>query len=388
MNDIHLSVKEQKHFIIQSRRDLHRIPETAFTEAKTALYLADKLKVLDVDVETNIATHGIVALMKTGKPGPTILFRADMDALPLTESTGLSFASTHEGVMHACGHDAHMAMVLGAAKVLNELKERLCGNIKFLFQPAEEGPGGAKPMIEAGVMQNPTVDYAFGCHVWPDIPEGCVGVVSGPFMAAMDRFDIKIIGKGGHGAMPHECVDALEVGTQVVNALQRMVSRHSNPLEPAVVTVGTFNAGTAFNIIPGEATLSGTTRTFSNSVWEQWEDDMHRIVSNVCASMGAEFELIYTQGYPVTVNDTDMTALVKKCATGVVGEDRVVTPQKTMGGEDFSFFLRETQGAYFALGTGYEGGASVHNPAFDFNEDILLTGVETFCRIALELISD
>ena len=385
MNDIHLRVKEQKHFIIQSRRDLHRIPETAFTEAKTALYLADKLKGLDVEVETKIATHGIVALMKTGKPGPTILFRADMDALPLTESTGLSFASTHEGVMHACGHDAHMAMVLGAAKVLNELKERLCGNIKFLFQPAEEGPGGAKPMIEADVMQNPTVDYAFGCHVWPEIPEGCVGVVSGPFMAAMDRFDIKIIGKGGHGAMPHECVDALEVGTQVVNALQRMVSRHSNPLEPAVVTVGTFNAGTAFNIIPGEATLSGTTRTFSNSVWEQWEEDMHRIVGNVCASMGAEFELTYTQGYPVTINDPDMTALVKKCATGVVGEDRVVTPQKTMGGEDFSFFLREAQGAYFALGTGYEGGASVHNSAFDFNEDILLTGVETFCRIALEL---
>ena len=385
MNDIHLRVKEQKHFIIQSRRDLHRIPETAFTEAKTALYLADKLKGLDVEVETKIATHGIVALMKTGKPGPTILFRADMDALPLTESTGLSFASTHEGVMHACGHDAHMAMVLGAAKVLNELKERLCGNIKFLFQPAEEGPGGAKPMIEADVMQNPTVDYAFGCHVWPEIPEGCVGVVSGPFMAAMDRFDIKIIGKGGHGAMPHECVDALEVGTQVVNALQRMVSRHSNPLEPAVVTVGTFNAGTAFNIIPGEATLSGTTRTFSNSVWEQWEEDMHRIVGNVCASMGAEFELTYTQGYPVTINDPDMTALVKKCATGVVGEDRVVTPQKTMGGEDFSFFLRKAQGAYFALGTGYEGGASVHNPAFDFNEDILLTGVETFCRIALEL---
>ena len=385
MDDIHLRVKEQKDFIIQTRRDLHRIPETAFTEAKTALYLADKLKELDVELETNIATHGIVALMKTGKPGATLLFRADMDALPITEATGLSFASTHEGVMHACGHDAHMAMVLGAAKVLNELQEGLCGNIKFLFQPAEEGPGGAKPMIKAGVMQNPTVDYAFGCHVWPDIPEGCVGLVSGPFMAAMDRFDIKIIGKGGHGAMPHECVDALEVGTQVVNALQRMVSRHSDPLEPAVVTVGTFNAGTAFNIIPGEATLSGTTRTFSNSVCEQWEDDMHRIVSNVCASMGAEFELTYTQGYPVTINDPDMTALVKKCAAGVVDEDHVVTPKKTMGGEDFSFFLREAQGAYFALGTGYEGGASVHNPAFDFNEDILLTGVETFCRIALEL---
>ena len=387
MSDIHKCVQDQKDFIIQTRRDLHRIPETAFNEEKTAHYLADALKGLDMDVETGIAARGIVALMKTGKPGPTILFRADMDALPLSEATGLPFSSTHAGVMHACGHDAHMAMVLGTALVLNELKEGLCGNIKFLFQPAEEGPGGAKPMIEAGVMQNPTVDYAFGCHVWPDIPEGSVGIVSGPFMAAMDRFDIKIIGKGGHGAMPHECVDALEVGTQVVNALQRMVSRHSDPLEPAVVTVGTFNAGTAFNIIPGEAILSGTTRTFSDAVWEQWEESMRKIVNNVCAAMGADVEMTYTQGYPVTVNDADMTDLVKKCAEKVVGPDNILTPRKTMGGEDFSFFLREAQGAYFALGTGYEGGASVHNPAFDFNEGILLTGVETFCRIAIKLMS-
>ena len=387
MDDIHVRVKEQKDFIIQTRRDLHRIPETAFTEKKTARYLANKLKGLDVDLETGIATHGIVALLETGRPGPTVLFRADMDALPLTESTGLPFASTHAGVMHACGHDAHMAMVLGAAKVLSESPTGLCGNIKFLFQPAEEGPGGAKPMIEAGVMQNPSVDYVFGCHVWTEIPEGSVGAVSGPFMAAMDRFDIEIIGKGGHGAMPHACVDALEVGTQVVNALQRMVSRQSDPLEPAVVTVGTFNAGTAFNVIPGKANLSGTTRTFSNSVWEQWEDDMRRIVSNVCASMGAEFKLTYTQGYPATVNDPDMTEVVKTCAADVVGRDRIVTPKKTMGGEDFAFFLREAQGAFFALGAGYEGAASVHNPAFDFNEEILLVGVETFCRIALALLS-
>jgi len=385
MDDIHLRVKEQEAFIIQSRHDLHRIPETAYNEEKTAQYLSDKLKGLGLDVETGIADHGIVALMKTNKPGPTVLFRADMDALPLSEATGLPFASTHEGVMHACGHDAHMAMVLGTAKVLKELQTGFGGNIKFLFQPAEEGPGGAKPMIEAGVMQNPTVDYAFGCHVWPDIPEGRVGVVPGPFMAAMDRFDLKIIGKGGHGAMPHECVDALEVGTQVVNALQRMVSRQSHPLEPTVVTVGSFHAGTAFNIIPGEATLCGTTRTFSDSVWEHWEENMRKIISNVCASMGADYEMTYTQGYPVTVNDADMADLVKKCAAGVVGPENIVTPRRTMGGEDFSFFLREVPGAYFALGTGYEGGASVHNPAFDFNEENLLTGVETFCRILLEL---
>jgi amidohydrolase len=185
--------------------------------------------------------------------------------------------------------------------------------------------------------------------------------------------------------MPHECVDALEVGTQVVSALQRIVSRQSDPLEPTVVTVGSFNAGTAFNIIPSEATLSGTTRTFSDAVWERWEETMRKIVSHVCASMGADYEMTYTQGYPVTVNDGDMADLVKTCAAAVVGPDNIVTPRRTMGGEDFSFFLREAQGAYFALGAGHEGGASVHNPAFDINENILLTGVETFCRITLEL---
>jgi len=350
MDDIHLRVKEQEAFIIQSRHDLHRIPETAYNEEKTAQYLSDKLKGLGLDVETGIADHGIVALMKTNKPGPTVLFRADMDALPLSEATGLPFASTHEGVMHACGHDAHMAMVLGTAKVLKELQTGFGGNIKFLFQPAEEGPGGAKPMIEAGVMQNPTVDYAFGCHVWPDIPEGRVGVVPGPFMAAMDRFDLKIIGKGGHGAMPHECVDALEVGTQVVNALQRMVSRQSHPLEPTVVTVGSFHAGTAFNIIPGEATLCGTTRTFSDSVWEHWEENMRKIISNVCASMGADYEMTYTQGYPVTVNDADMADLVKKCAAGVVGPENIVTPRRTMGGGGFFIFPAGSPGRLLCPG--------------------------------------
>ncbi|MBW2296882.1 MAG: amidohydrolase [Deltaproteobacteria bacterium] len=387
MDNLHGHVKEKKDLIIQTRRDLHRIPETAFTEAKTARYLAEKLGGLDLEVETGIASHGLVALMKTGRPGPTLLFRADMDALPITESTGLSFTSTHDGIMHACGHDAHMAMVLGTAAVLNDMRGRLCGNIKFLFQPAEEGPGGAKPMIDAGVLKNPSVDYVFGCHVWSEIPEGTVGVVSGPFMAAMDRFDIRILGKGGHGAMPHECVDALEVGTQVVNALQRIVSRRSDPLKPTVVTVGTFHAGTAFNVIPAVAELSGTTRTFDPDVWKRWESDLRQIISGVCASMGAGFELNYTQGYPVTINDAGMAAMVKKCAAGVVGQERTVTPKKTMGGEDFSFFLQKAKGCYFALGAGHAGGASVHNPEFDFDEDILLIGTETFCSIALRILS-
>jgi len=387
MNDIHQRIKDHKDVIFKTRRDLHRIPEIAFTEKKTAAYLRQYLSGIDLEVEAGIALNGIVAIMKTGRPGPTTLFRADMDALPITESTNLPFTSTHDNVMHACGHDGHMAMVLGAATILDQFRERLSGNIKFLFQPAEEGPGGAKPMIDAGVMKDPPVDYVFGCHVWPDIPEGTIGVRSGPFMAAMDRFDIRVIGKGGHGAMPHECVDALEVGTQVVNVLQRIVSRQSDPLKPTVVTVGMFKAGTAFNIIPGIAELSGTTRTFDAGIWEQWESQLQKVIKGVCDAMGADFELTYTQGYPVTINDFEMSVLVKKCAAAVVGDDRIITPQKTMGGEDFAFYLKRAKGCFFALGAGRKGGASVHNPEFDFNEEILLTGVETYCRIALELLS-
>jgi len=386
MFDIHQLVADQKDLIIQLRRDLHRIPETAYTEKKTSAYVANYLNNLKLEVKTGIARYGAVGLMKTGRPGPTVMIRADMDALPLKEITELAFASEHEGVMHACGHDAHMAMVLGAATVFNTLKDEISGNIKFLFQPAEEGPGGAKPMIEAGVMESPKVDYCIACHVWPDIPEGTIGVRPGPFMAAMDRFDIKIKGKGGHGAMPQLCIDALEVGTQVVNALQRIVSRQMDPLEPTVVTIGTFHAGTAFNIIPAEAEMSGTTRTFNPDIWNSWEARIAKLVRGVCDSMGCDFELKFSQGYPVTINDASMAEIVRGCAAKVVGEDRVVVPQKTMGGEDFAYYLQRSQGCYFALGVGREGAVPVHNPAFVFNEDVMLLGVETHCRIGLELL--
>lgn len=379
-----LALKDQ---IIQTRRDLHRIPETAYTEKKTSAYVIDCLKSLPLEVQTGIAEYGVVGLLETGRSGPTVMIRADMDALPLKEETGLEFASTHDGVMHACGHDGHMAMALGAAAVLSAIKDQLRGNVKFVFQPAEEGPGGAKPMIEAGVMENPKVDYAIGCHLWFEIPEGTIGVKDGPFMAAMDNFEIKILGRGGHGAMPHVCVDALEVGTQVVSALQRIVSRQMNPLEPSVVTVGSFHAGTAFNIIPGEATMSGTTRTFNRDIWQSWEERIETIVRGVCRSMGAEFELKYTRGYPPTVNDKTVGNLVRGCAQKVVGAEKVIEPDPSMGGEDMAYFLEKAKGCYFALGVGQKGAAPIHNPRFDFNEDVLLLGVETFCRVAVDLLT-
>jgi len=381
-------VSEHKEVIIKIRRDLHRIPETAYTEKKTSAYVAEYLTREGLEVQTRIATYGVVASLKTGRPGPALLLRADMDALPLTEETGLPFASTHEGVMHACGHDAHVAMVLAAATVLNRIKDELNGTIKFLFQPAEEGPGGAKPMIDEGVLENPKIDYSIGCHVWPEIPEGTIGVRSGPFMAAMDRFDIKIIGRGGHGAMPHMCVDALEVATQVVNALQRISSRHMNPLEPAVVTVGMFHAGTAFNIIPDDAKLSGTTRTFNLDIWNSWEERLEKVVRGVCESMGAQFELKFSKGYPPTINNDSIAEVVRRCAQKTVGAENVVEPERTMGGEDMSYFLQQSKGCFYALGVGRQEFTPVHNSRFDFNEDVLALGVETHCRTALDLLVD
>jgi amidohydrolase len=386
MEDLKKLIHENTKRIVNTRRDLHRIPETAFTESKTSEYVARYLKQEGLEVQTGIAKFGVAGLLACNGPGKTLMIRADMDALAVKEETGLPFTSTHEGSMHACGHDGHMAMALGAVTVLAKLREKMKGNIKFVFQPAEEGPGGAKPMIEAGVMENPDVDYSVGCHLWPDVPQGFVGVRSGPIMAAMDRFDLKIKGRGGHGAMPHLCVDALEVGTQVVNALQRIASRQMSPLQPSVVTVGSFHAGTTFNVIAEEADLCGTTRTFDKSIWASWPGRMEKIIRGVCDSMGAEYELCYSPGYPPTVNDDWMADVVRKCAVETVGKEQVIEPERTMGGEDMSFFLERSKGCYFFLGVGNEGSASLHNPKFTFSEEVLPLGVETYCRVALDLL--
>jgi amidohydrolase len=377
-----------KEHLITTRRDLHRIPELGFKEEKTSAYVAEYLKREGLSVVTGIARTGVVGLLETGRPGPTLLVRADMDALPITEATGQPFASQHPGVMHACGHDGHTAMALVTAKAMNALKDRINGSIKFVFQPAEEGPGGAKPMIEAGVMDNPHVDYALGCHIWPTIPEGTIGIRAGALLAAMFRFDITITGKGGHGAMPHLCVDALETGCQVVAALQRIVSRQMDPLQPSVVTVGKFQAGTAFNVIPESASLCGTARTFDKTIWKRWPEIIETIVKGVCQSMGAGYEMSCEQGYPPTINDADMADRMRRIAGEVVGVDRVVVPEKTLGGEDMAFFLERVPGCFFCLGAGNDSFAGIHNPRFGFNEEILLTGVETYCRAAIDLLGE
>lgn len=387
MVDIRSLIFAETARTIATRRDLHRIPETAFNEHKTSVFVAERLRSLGLEVRTGIAGTGIVGLLRGGNPGPTVMLRADMDALPMTEATGLPFASTHEGVMHACGHDGHMAMALGAAAVLAPLREQLSGFVKFVFQPAEEGPGGAKPMIEEGVLRDPDVDVCVGCHLWPGMPEGYLGVKSGPIMAAMDRFDLTIVGQGGHGAMPHLCVDALEVGTQVVSALQRLVSRKMDPLSPSVVTVGSFHSGSTFNVIPSKAELSGTTRTFDRDIWVSWPERMETVIRGVCEAMGAGYDFRYTQGYPPTINDKRVAEEVRECAVAAVGENQVVAPASTMGGEDMSFYLEQIPGCFFFVGIGREGAEPLHNPGFDFDERALDTGIEVLCRIVLGRLS-
>jgi len=391
MSELKSIVNRYKSQIVEFRRALHRIPERGFSEVHTARYLERALRQLGLKPETGIARTGLAAVMEGAAPsageGKTLMIRADMDALPITEETGLDWASTHEGMMHACGHDGHMAMVLGAALVLNDIKDRVNGRIKFLFQPAEEGPGGAKPMVEAGVMENPHVDYALGAHLWPALAQGEIGVKEGPLMAAMDFFDLTIKGTGGHGAMPHLCVDPIDTAVQVINALQRISSRQMNPLCPTVVTIGSINAGTCHNIIPDEVLLKGTTRTLDRDIWESWPGRIQTIVKGVCRSMGADYTLAFQPGYPPLVNDPDMARLAGEAAGRVVGPDKVRQPDPTMGGEDMSFYLEKTKGCFVFIGTGRPGDAPLHNSRFDFDENVLLTGVEFFCDAALTLLS-
>lgn len=390
MTELKSIVEKYKSTIFDYRHTLHQIPETAFTERKTSEFVEKQLRKLDLELETGIAQYGLTALMKgegaRADSGKTLMLRADMDALPVIEETGLPWTSTHEGKMHACGHDGHMSMVLGAALVLSSMKDKLNGRIKFLFQPAEEGPGGAKPMIEAGVLENPHVDYALGAHLWPALEKGKIGVKEGPLLAAMDFFDLTIKGRGGHGAMPHLCIDPVDTATQVINALQRITSRQMNPINPSVVTISSFNGGSSYNIIPNTVELKGTTRTFDRNIWASWPERMEKIINGVCQSMGAEYTLDYKAGYPPTLNDAEMAELVSKCAARVVGEENITIPEPSMGGEDMSFYLEKTKGCFIFLGTGYSGCAPLHNSKFDFDENVLMTGVELFCDMALTLL--
>jgi len=387
--DFRAEIASLKDEMITMRRDFHRRPEPAFKEVETSKVVAKRLGEYGLEVKTGIAKTGVVGLLRGKREGKTILIRADMDALTVKEQTGLDFASENEGVMHACGHDGHMTIGLTAARILSQHRDEIRGNVKFVFQPAEEGPGGAKLMIGEGVMEDPTVDAAIGLHLWNYLPLGKVAVRSGPIMASMDSMRIKIKGKGGHGAIPHEAVDSIVVSSHVVGALQTIVSREIAPIAPCVVTIGTIKGGYAFNIIADLVEMEGTVRALDTDVQKTLPERIERIIKGVTSGMRADYEFAYTFHHPVTVNNEAMTPLIEEVSAAVVGQDNVVEFEGTMGGEDMAFFLREVPGCYFFVGSSSkEKGLDQphHSPQFDFDEDAMPIGVEIFVRAAMKYL--
>lgn len=370
--------------LVDWRRHLHQYPELGFKEHLTAEYVAKQLTDWGIDHQTGIAETGIVATIPGEQSGPVLAIRADIDALPIQEENSVSYRSRHDGVMHACGHDGHTAIALGTARYLAAHRQDFAGTVKLIFQPAEESPGGAKPMVEAGVLQNPEVDAIIGLHLWNNLPLGTVGVKSGPLMAAVDLFECTVQGKGGHGAMPHQTTDAVVVSAQIVTALQNIVARHVNPLDSAVVTVGQLHAGSVSNVIADTGFMSGTVRYFDPDLAALIEPRMEQIMAGICQSWGATYDLNYWRLYPPVINDAGIADLVRSIATTVVETPTGIVPNcQTMGGEDMSFFLQEVPGCYFFLGSANaEQGLTYphHHPQFDFDESALAMGVEIFVR--------
>ena len=386
-NKIRPEIQALQPQLVAFRRQIHQHPELGFKERITAAAIAAKLTEWKIPHQIGIAQTGIVAMIQGRKNSfrlKTLAIRADMDALPIQEANDVPYKSQHDGVMHACGHDGHVAIALMTAYYLSQHQNDFAGMVKIIFQPAEEGPGGAKPMIEAGVLKNPDVDAIIGLHLWNNLPLGTIGVRSGALMAAVELFSLTLQGKGGHGAMPHQTVDSIVVGSQIVTALQTIVSRSVNPIDSAVVTVGEFHAGTAKNVIADTATLSGTVRYFNPDLADFFQHRIEAIVSGICASHGATYKLDYLKLSPPTINDPKITDLVRAVATDLVETPLGIVPEcQTMGGEDMSFFLQQVPGCYFFLGSANPDRSLAyphHHPRFDFDETALSTGVEMFVR--------
>lgn len=383
-SQLRLEIRKLQPQLVEWRRHLHQRPELGFKEHLTAEFIAQKLQEWGIEHQTGVAQTGIVATIDSGRPGPVLAIRADIDALPIQELNDVPYKSIHDGIMHACGHDGHTAIALGTAHYLANHRQDFSGIVKIIFQPAEEGPGGAQPMISAGVLKNPDVDAIIGLHLWNNLPLGTVGVRSGALMAATERFNCTIFGKGGHGAMPHQTVDSIVVAAQIVNALQTIVARNVNPIDSAVVTVGELNAGTAFNVIANTARMGGTVRYFNLAYQDYFGKRIEQIIAGVCQSHGASYELNYRPLYPPTINDKKIAALVESVAKSVVETPVDVEPEcQTMGGEDMSYFLQAVPGCYFFLGSANpEKNLAYphHHPRFDFDETVLAMGVEMFVR--------
>jgi amidohydrolase len=404
-------VAAEKDRVIRTRREIHAHPELGFEEVRTSGLVQRRLEELGIPHRKGVAGTGVVGLLRgggvpdgdaragdgrdgNGRGGsgrrPTLLLRADMDALPLQEENTHEFRSQVPGKMHACGHDGHTAILLSAAAVLNGRRERLAGDVKLVFQPAEEDPGGARPMIEAGVLEDPRVDAALGLHLWTQLPAGTVGTSPGPLMASADEFTIEIRGRGGHAASPHTTIDSVVVAAHVITALQTVISRSTDPLEPAVVTVAKVEAGEgAYNIIAEKAILRGTARAFTPAVREAFPARIEQVVRGVCQALGAEYEFSWSPYYPPTINDPRIERIVVEEARRLLGAERVFEDIRSMGAEDMSYFLREVPGCFFYFGAAnVEKGAVYphHHARFQIDEDVLAPAVELLTRCAESIL--
>ncbi|HTO90060.1 MAG TPA: amidohydrolase [Candidatus Sulfotelmatobacter sp.] len=369
--------------LVAVRRDLHMHPETAFEEVRTSGIVTEKLKVLGLTPRTGIGKTGVMATIQGGRPGKTVMLRADMDALPIHEENDVPYRSQTPGKMHACGHDCHTSILLAVAKQLVHDAPQLPGKVVLCFQPAEEWGGGAEAMIRDGALDYAKPDATFGMHVWQDLPVGTIGVTSGPFMAAVDEFAITVHGKGAHGAMPHLSSDPIVALAHIVTALQTIASRNTDPFREIVVSVTQLRAGTAFNIIPQNAWMNGTIRSFDPDVWKEIPGRVERIVKGVAEGMGCRAELKLDRMNRPTVNDSAMAELARGVAIEMVGADHVRSNVRTMGGEDFSAFLARVPGCFIAVGSRNESKGLVwdhHHPRFDVDEQVLALGAEMMLR--------
>src|SRR5690348_6556500 len=365
------------------RRDIHEHPELLYDVHRTAAFVADRLREFGCDeVATGLGKTGVVGVIKGRKPGggdvKVIGLRADMDALPIEEATNLPYASKTPGKMHACGHDGHTAMLLGAARYLAETRN-FAGNAVVIFQPAEEGGAGAKAMIRDGLMDRFGIEQVYGMHNGPGIPVGSFAIRQGPIMAATDSIDIRIEGHGGHAARPHKCIDSVLVGAQIINALQQVVARSLDPLDSAVLSICEFHAGNARNVIPQTAELRGTVRTLTPEARLVVEKRVREIVAGVAQITGARIDLRYDRGYPVTVNHAAQTDIARKIAAEVAGEGNVEEMPPLMGAEDFSYMLQARPGAFIFCGNGNSAG--LHHPAYNFNDDAILYGTSYWIKL-------
>ena len=370
------------------RRELHQHPELAFEEHRTAAFVASKLESFGLQVTTGIAGTGVVGTLSKGGGNRAIGLRADLDALPILEANEFEHVSKTPGVMHACGHDGHTIMLLGAAEYLANHGD-FSGTIHFIFQPAEENEGGARAMVEAGLFEQFPVESVYGMHNIPGIPVGAFAIKDGPIMAAFDIFEIEVIGKGGHAAIPQQTVDPIIVASQIVMALQTLVSRQINPLEPSVLSVTQVHAGEAYNVIPDSAVIRGCTRCFSTKIQQQLEDGIAKISEQIAGSFGATVNVTYERRYPPTVNAVRETEDAIQAAAETVGMNNVNTsPTPSMGSEDFAYMLLAKPGSYIWIGNGRgEGSCMIHNPGYDFNDDILPIGASYWAHLSQSLLA-